>query len=113
MDVVVWLRSLGLGKYEAIFRENDIDEVVLPSDTMPSHPRAQSFRPLWCSDPLKDGQRFSCNWLLRLARGLLTITSFHGAGRLLKLLHRPIRLKNWVGKGCGIACIRLRQFDPK
>ena len=30
MDVVVWLRSLGLGKYEAIFRENDIDETVLP-----------------------------------------------------------------------------------
>ena len=26
MDVVVWLRSLGLGKYEAAFRENDIDE---------------------------------------------------------------------------------------
>jgi hypothetical protein len=23
MDVVVWLRSLGLGKYEATFREND------------------------------------------------------------------------------------------
>src|SRR5215467_10634041 len=33
MDVVVWLRSLGLGKYEAIFRENDIDEAVLPSLT--------------------------------------------------------------------------------
>ena len=31
MDVVVWLRSLGLGKYEAVFRENDIDETVLPS----------------------------------------------------------------------------------
>jgi hypothetical protein len=30
---VVWLRSLGLGKYEAIFRENDIDEAVLPSLT--------------------------------------------------------------------------------
>ena len=30
MDIVVWLRSLGLGKYEAAFRENDIDEVVLP-----------------------------------------------------------------------------------
>src|SRR6516165_11122915 len=29
MDVVVWLRSLGLGKYEALFRENDIDETVL------------------------------------------------------------------------------------
>ena len=23
MDVVVWLRSLGLGKYEAAFRENE------------------------------------------------------------------------------------------
>jgi len=33
MDVVVWLRSLGLGKYEAGFRENDIDETVLPSLT--------------------------------------------------------------------------------
>jgi hypothetical protein len=30
---VVWLRSLGLGKYEAIFRENDIDDTVLPSLT--------------------------------------------------------------------------------
>src|SRR4249920_3526858 len=33
MDVVVWLRSLGLGKYEAIFRENEIDETVLPGLT--------------------------------------------------------------------------------
>ena len=31
--VVVWLRSLGLGKYEAIFRENDTDETVLPNLT--------------------------------------------------------------------------------
>jgi class 3 adenylate cyclase len=31
MDIVVWLRSLGVGKYEAAFRENDIDETVLPS----------------------------------------------------------------------------------
>jgi class 3 adenylate cyclase len=31
MDIVVWLRSLGLGKYEAVFRENEIDETVLPS----------------------------------------------------------------------------------
>jgi SAM domain (Sterile alpha motif) len=29
MDIVVWLRGLGLGKYEA----NDIDETVLPSLT--------------------------------------------------------------------------------
>jgi hypothetical protein len=33
MDIVVWLRSLGLGKYEALFRENDIDETVLPTLT--------------------------------------------------------------------------------
>ena len=33
MDIVVWLRSLGLGKYEAAFRENDIDETLLPSLT--------------------------------------------------------------------------------
>src|SRR4029077_6832866 len=33
MDIVVWLRSLGLGKYEAAFRENDIDETILPSLT--------------------------------------------------------------------------------
>src|SRR6201988_1688666 len=33
MDIVVWLRSLGLGKYEAVFRENEIDETVLPSLT--------------------------------------------------------------------------------
>jgi class 3 adenylate cyclase len=33
MDVVVWLRSLGLGKYEAAFRENEISEKVLPSLT--------------------------------------------------------------------------------
>jgi hypothetical protein len=33
MDTVVWLRSLGLGKYEAAFRDNEIDETVLPSLT--------------------------------------------------------------------------------
>src|SRR5262245_8994994 len=33
MDIVVWLRSLGIGKYEAVFRENDIDETILPSLT--------------------------------------------------------------------------------
>ncbi len=33
VDIVVWLRSLGLGKYEAAFRENEIDETVLPSLT--------------------------------------------------------------------------------
>ena len=33
MDIVVWLRSLGLGKYEAAFRDNKINERVLPNLT--------------------------------------------------------------------------------
>ena len=33
MDVANWLRSLGLGKYEAAFRENEIDETVMPNLT--------------------------------------------------------------------------------
>src|SRR5262252_7212431 len=33
MDIVVWLRNLGFGRYEAAFRDNEIDETVLPSLT--------------------------------------------------------------------------------
>src|SRR6516162_4336841 len=33
MDVGAWLRSLGLERYEAAFRENEIDETVLPKLT--------------------------------------------------------------------------------
>ena len=33
MDVVVWLRGLGLEQYEAAFRENAIDFRVLPDVT--------------------------------------------------------------------------------
>jgi class 3 adenylate cyclase len=33
MDLGDWLRSLGLGQYEAAFRENEIDDAVLPSLT--------------------------------------------------------------------------------
>jgi hypothetical protein len=33
MDVVVWLRSLGLEQYEAAFREDGVDETVLPKLT--------------------------------------------------------------------------------
>src|SRR5712672_2135708 len=33
MDVGGWLRGLGLGQYEAAFRENAIDDTVLPSLT--------------------------------------------------------------------------------
>src|SRR5580704_2502681 len=34
MDVGVWLRSLGLGQYEATFRDNEIDSAVLPKLTV-------------------------------------------------------------------------------
>ena len=33
MDVLVWLRSLGLEKYEAAFRDNEVDDSVLPNLT--------------------------------------------------------------------------------
>ena len=33
IDVGAWLRGLGLGQYEATFRENAIDEKVLPNLT--------------------------------------------------------------------------------
>ena len=33
MDLGSWLRSLGLERYEAAFRENEIDEAVLPNLT--------------------------------------------------------------------------------
>jgi SAM domain (Sterile alpha motif) len=33
VDIVVWLRSLGLEEYEAAFRDNKINERVLPSLT--------------------------------------------------------------------------------
>jgi class 3 adenylate cyclase len=34
MDVGVWLRSLGLGQYEATFRDDEIDGAVLPKLTV-------------------------------------------------------------------------------
>ena len=33
MDIGGWLRSLGLERYEAAFRENEIDDTVCPSLT--------------------------------------------------------------------------------
>jgi hypothetical protein len=33
MDIVVWLRSLGLEEYEAAFRDNKVDAAVLPKLT--------------------------------------------------------------------------------
>ena len=33
MDIGEWLRSLDLGRYEEVFRDNEIDEQILPSLT--------------------------------------------------------------------------------
>ena len=33
MDIAAWLHGLGLQRYEPVFRDNDIDGVVLPSLT--------------------------------------------------------------------------------
>ena len=33
MDIVAWLRGLGLDRYEAAFRENEIDWALLPKLT--------------------------------------------------------------------------------
>ena len=33
MDIGEWLQALGLGHYEAAFRENDVDAELLPSLT--------------------------------------------------------------------------------
>jgi hypothetical protein len=33
MDVGAWLQGLGLGEYEATFRENNVDDTVLPNLT--------------------------------------------------------------------------------
>ena len=57
MDVVVWLRGFGLGKYEAVFRENEINERVLPSLTVEDlkgtlRERAASEAVGTCSDEL-------------------------------------------------------------
>ena len=42
MDIAAWLRGLGLGRYEAAFRDNEIRPDVLPSltaeDLNVSHP---------------------------------------------------------------------------
>ena len=34
MDIAGWLRSLGLEQYEPAFRENHVDETVLPNLTV-------------------------------------------------------------------------------
>ena len=42
MDIGGWLRSLGLERYEVVFRENEVDESVL-SDLTEDHLREMGF----------------------------------------------------------------------
>jgi hypothetical protein len=45
MDIAAWLRGLGLERYEADFRDNEIDWAVLPqltSDDLNSNPYDQT-----------------------------------------------------------------------
>ena len=76
MDIVIWLRSLGLRKYEAAFRDNEIDETVLPSLTH------ETLKELGVTAV---GHRRSCSMLL-----LLSVTT--GAVRRPPLTPRPRRV---------------------
>ena len=60
MDLGGWLRSLGLEQYEAAFRENEIDEKVLPSLT------AEDLKELGVT---LSGIAAYCSTPLRLSRG--------------------------------------------
>ena len=85
MDIVVWLRSLGLGKYEAVFRENEIDETVLPSLT---------------EEHLKHGSGAS-QCALGLDRRWQGLTVFLKCGAGLEILVTPSRRAFGSGVGVG------------
>jgi SAM domain (Sterile alpha motif) len=61
MDLGGWLRSLGLGQYEAAFRENAIDDTVLPNLTAEDlkDPRSEN----------RDGKQTEKDRLLRCSIG--------------------------------------------
>jgi hypothetical protein len=44
MDAVVWLRGLGLGKYEAAFRENEVRNARIGGLPMPCWPSRRHSR---------------------------------------------------------------------
>ena len=51
MDIAGWLRSLGLEKYEAAFRENAINEKILPHG---GSPEGHGHRHRWARRMLPD-----------------------------------------------------------
>jgi hypothetical protein len=78
MDIVVWLRSLGLGKYEAVFRENEIAVLAECQDAAPRQPdfcRCRSALALPKKIP-QTGESFSPS------PGLPPFTSAQASGRV-------------------------------
>ena len=71
MDVVVWLRSLGLEEYEAAFRDNNADTVSAPAKICAKMYHGQS-APLSLSRPRIEDNGFimkDTNDQARLLRG--------------------------------------------
>jgi SAM (Sterile alpha motif) domain-containing protein len=83
MDIVVWLRSLGLGKYEAIFRENDIDETVLPSLT---------------AEDLKELGVVSLGHRVKLLDAIAALRN-DGSVPLISWSFRPTSIRRWMVVG--------------
>lgn len=51
MDIGAWLRNLGLEKYEAVLRDNEIDEKILPDG---GSPEGHGHRHRWARRMLPD-----------------------------------------------------------
>ena len=77
MDVADWLRALGLERYEAAFRENDVDAELLPNLT---------------ADDLKDLGVTSVGHRRQLLEAIAALR-LEGtpAGDPVRLVHRPAR----------------------
>ena len=73
IDVGAWLRDLGLGQYEAVFRENEIDVDILPELTEPhlvklGMPLGHRIRLLKAISNLEASERSAVMWLLHPSR---------------------------------------------
>ena len=116
MDVGAWLRDLGLERYEASFRDNDIDTVVLPELTaddlsgepgigksrltasLPQHLSGQSYVRLqyFCSPHHQNTALYPVIGQLRRAAGLELDDS---ADEQLEKLRRVIRAGDVAADG--------------
>jgi len=73
IDVGDWLQDLGLGQYEAAFRQNEIDIDVLPELTEPhleklGVPLGHRLRLLKAISNLEASKRSAGQWLLHPSR---------------------------------------------